>query len=90
MGDLILTCYGSLSRNRRVGFELGQGRSLQEILAGMTMVAEGVGTTAALLALARDNRIELPITQQVHSILNLGNPPREAIRAIMERPLRRE
>ena len=90
MGDLILTCYGKLSRNRHVGFELGQGRTLEEILAGMKMVAEGVGTTAALLALARDNHIELPITQQVHSILHLGNPPREAIRAIMERPLRRE
>ena len=90
MGDLILTCYGAQSRNRRVGFELGQGRSLTEILAGMTMVAEGVGTTAALLALARENRIELPITQQVHSILHLGNSPREAIRAIMERPLKRE
>ena len=90
MGDLILTCYGAQSRNRRVGFELGQGRSLPEILAGMTMVAEGVGTTAALLALAKENHIELPITQQVHSILHLGNPPREAIRAIMERPLKRE
>jgi glycerol-3-phosphate dehydrogenase (NAD(P)+) len=90
MGDLILTCYGAQSRNRRVGFELGQGRSLAEILAGMTMVAEGVGTTAALLALAKENRIELPITQQVHSILHLGNSPREAIRAIMERPLKRE
>jgi glycerol-3-phosphate dehydrogenase (NAD(P)+) len=90
MGDLILTCYGAQSRNRRVGFELGQGRSLPEILAGMTMVAEGVGTTAALLALARENHLELPITQQVHSILHLGNSPREAIRAIMERPLKRE
>jgi len=90
MGDLILTCYGNLSRNRYVGFELGQGRSLQEILTGMTMVAEGVGTTAALLSLARENRLELPISEQVHSILHLGNPPREAIRAIMERPLRRE
>ena len=90
MGDLILTCYGAQSRNRRVGFELGQGRSLQQILAGMTMVAEGVGTTTALLALAKENRIELPITQQVHSILHLGNSPREAIRAIMERPLKRE
>ena len=90
MGDLILTCYGAQSRNRRVGFELGQGRSLAEILAGMTMVAEGVGTTTALLALARENRLELPITQQVHSILHLGNSPREAIRAIMERPLKRE
>jgi glycerol-3-phosphate dehydrogenase (NAD(P)+) len=90
MGDLILTCYGAQSRNRRVGFELGQGRSLAEILAGMTMVAEGVGTTAALLALARENRLELPITQQVHSILHLENSPREAIRAIMERPLKKE
>jgi glycerol-3-phosphate dehydrogenase (NAD(P)+) len=90
MGDLILTCYGAQSRNRRVGFELGQGRSLPEILAGMTMVAEGVGTTAALLALAKENRIELPVTQQVHSILHLGNSAREAIRAIMERPLKRE
>jgi len=90
MGDLILTCYGAQSRNRRVGFELGQGRSLTDILTSMTMVAEGVGTTAALLALAKENRIELPITQQVHSILHLGNSPREAIRAIMERPLKRE
>jgi glycerol-3-phosphate dehydrogenase (NAD(P)+) len=56
----------------------------------MKMVAEGVGTTTALLALARDNRIDLPITQQVHSILHLGNAPRDAIRAIMERPLRPE
>jgi glycerol-3-phosphate dehydrogenase (NAD(P)+) len=90
MGDLILTCYGTQSRNRRVGFELGQGRSLQQILSGMTMVAEGVGTTAALLALAKENHLELPITQQVHSILHLSNSPREAIRAIMERPLKRE
>jgi glycerol-3-phosphate dehydrogenase (NAD(P)+) len=90
LGDLTLTCHGALSRNRRVGFELGQGRLLQEILTGMSMVAEGVGTTAALLALARDNHIDLPITQQVHSILHLGNSPRDAIRAIMERPLRPE
>src|SRR6267143_1493111 len=82
MGDLILTCYGTQSRNRHVGFELGQGRSLTEILAGMTMVAEGVGTTAALLALARENRIELPITQQVHSILHLGIPPRPLLKSM--------
>ena len=62
---------------------------MQEILAGMSMIAEGVGTTAALLALARENHIELPITQQVHSILHLGNPPREAIRVIMKGRLRR-
>jgi glycerol-3-phosphate dehydrogenase (NAD(P)+) len=90
LGDLVLTCTGSLSRNRHVGFELGRGRALADILAGMNMIAEGVGTTAALLALARDYRIELPITEQVHSILQLGNSPQDAIRAIMERPLKRE
>jgi glycerol-3-phosphate dehydrogenase (NAD(P)+) len=90
LGDLVLTCHGALSRNRHVGFELGRGRSLQEILAGMNMVAEGVGTAEALLGLARDRNIDLPITQQVHSILHLGNSPRDAIRAIMERPLKPE
>ena len=90
LGDLVLTCTGTLSRNRHVGFELGRGRALHEILAEMNMVAEGVGTAAALLALAREHRIELPITEQVHSILNLGNAPQDAIRAIMDRPLKRE
>jgi glycerol-3-phosphate dehydrogenase (NAD(P)+) len=90
LGDLILTCTGSLSRNRHVGIELGKGRSLAEILAGMHMVAEGVGTTAALLALARESRIELPITEQVDAILHHGKPAREAIRDIMDRPLKRE
>jgi glycerol-3-phosphate dehydrogenase (NAD(P)+) len=90
LGDLVLTCNGTLSRNRHVGFELGRGRSLEEILKGMNMVAEGVGTAEALLALAQQQHIELPITEQVHSILHLGNSPRDAIRAIMERPLKKE
>jgi len=90
LGDLVLTCHGALSRNRHVGFELGRGRALQEILDEMSGVAEGVGTTTALLGLARDRNIELPITEQVHSILHLGNSPQDAIRAIMERPLKRE
>jgi glycerol-3-phosphate dehydrogenase (NAD(P)+) len=90
LGDLVLTCTGALSRNRSVGVELGKGRPLAEILTGMRMVAEGVGTTAALLALAREAGIELPITEQVDAILNQGKPPREAIRGIMERPVRRE
>lgn len=90
LGDLVLTCTGTLSRNRHVGVELGRGRSLSEILSGMDSVAEGVGTAATLLALARQHGIELPITEQVNSILNLGNSPKDAIRAIMERPLRRE
>jgi glycerol-3-phosphate dehydrogenase (NAD(P)+) len=90
LGDLVLTCHGTLSRNRHVGFELGRGRSLPDILGEMKMVAEGVGTAEALLSLAREKNIELPIAEQVHSILQLGNSPRDAIRAIMERPLRPE
>lgn len=90
LGDLVLTCTGSLSRNRRVGVELGKGRSLAEILEGMKMVAEGVGTAGALLALAHETGIELPITEQVDAILHKGRSPRDAIRSIMERPLKRE
>jgi glycerol-3-phosphate dehydrogenase (NAD(P)+) len=90
LGDLVLTCHGTLSRNRHVGFELGRGRALKEILQAMNMVAEGVGTAEALLSLAREHHIELPITEQVHSILNLGNSPQDAIRAIMERPPKSE
>jgi len=90
LGDLVLTCTGALSRNRHVGIELGKGRPLREILAGMRMVAEGVDTAAPLLALAREHHIELPITEQVEAILHLGKPPAEAIREVMERPLKRE
>jgi glycerol-3-phosphate dehydrogenase (NAD(P)+) len=90
LGDLVLTCTGSLSRNRSVGVELGKGRSLPEIMSGMHGVAEGVGTAAALLALARENHIDLPITEQVDAILNHGKSPRGAIREIMERPQKRE
>jgi len=90
LGDLVLTCTGALSHNRHVGIELGKGRALAEILEGMKMVAEGVGTAGALLALARDAGIELPITEQVDAILHHGRSPRDAIRSIMERPLKRE
>jgi glycerol-3-phosphate dehydrogenase (NAD(P)+) len=90
LGDLVLTCVGALSRNRQVGIELGKGRSLAEVLGGMRMVAEGVGTAAALLALAAENNIELPITAQVEAILHHGESPRIAMREIMERPQRKE
>jgi glycerol-3-phosphate dehydrogenase (NAD(P)+) len=90
LGDLVLTCTGALSRNRHVGIELGKGRALAEILAETRMVAEGVGTAAALLALARESRIEMPITEQVDAILHQEKSPREAIREIMDRPLKRE
>jgi glycerol-3-phosphate dehydrogenase (NAD(P)+) len=90
LGDLVLTCTGSLSRNRHVGVEIGKGRQLPEILANMRMVAEGVDTAAPLLALARENGIEMPITEQVDAILHRGKSAKEAIREIMERPLKRE
>jgi glycerol-3-phosphate dehydrogenase (NAD(P)+) len=90
LGDLVLTCTGTLSRNRHVGIELGKGRRLPEILAQMRMVAEGVETAAPLLALAREHGIDMPITEQVDAILHRGKAPKEAIREIMDRPLKRE
>jgi glycerol-3-phosphate dehydrogenase (NAD(P)+) len=90
LGDLVLTCTGALSRNRQLGIELGKGRQLAEILSGTRMVAEGVGTAGALLALASDHHIELPITAQVEAILHRGKSPRGAMLEIMERPQKRE
>lgn len=91
VGDLVLTCTGSLSRNRTVGQELGRGRTLPEILAGLDgKVAEGVLTTRAALGLARRQRIEMPITEQMELILDEGKDPREAIRDLMLRPGREE
>ncbi len=90
MGDLVLTCTGALSRNRTVGVELGKGRPLSEILGSMRMVAEGVGTTAAAVELARKVRVEMPITEQMHAVLYQGRAPRDAIRELMERRLKHE
>jgi glycerol-3-phosphate dehydrogenase (NAD(P)+) len=90
-GDLVLTCTGSLSRNRTVGEALGQGRKLPEILSSLGgKVAEGVLTTHAALGLARENGIEMPITEQMELILNQGKGPREAIRDLMLRPGKHE
>jgi glycerol-3-phosphate dehydrogenase (NAD(P)+) len=90
MGDLVLTCTGDLSRNRSVGVELGKGRKLAEIISPMRMVAEGVKTTKATVALAARHGVEMPITQQVHRILEGQTSPREAIRELMERTLKEE
>jgi glycerol-3-phosphate dehydrogenase (NAD(P)+) len=90
MGDLVLTCTGDLSRNRAVGVELGKGRSLSEIIASTHTVAEGVKTTAATVQLARRFGIEMPITHQVHQILQGKTSPRDAIRELMERTLKNE
>ncbi len=90
LGDLVLTATGTLSRNRSVGVELGKGRKLAEILSRMRMVAEGVGTTSATLALARKHNVDMPITEQMHAVLHEGRAPSAAIRELMERPLTKE
>ena len=91
VGDLVLTCTGSLSRNRTVGHALGEGRKLPEILESLGgKVAEGVLTTHAALGLARKYNIEMPITEQMEMILTKGKDPREAIKDLMLRPGRDE
>lgn len=91
LGDLVLTCTGSLSRNRSVGIELGRGRHLPDILAGMHgKVAEGIRSTSAALHLAARYDVEMPITQQVDAILHGNKAPRDAIRDLMSRPGRDE
>ena len=90
LGDLVLTCTGELSRNRSVGMELAKGRKLAEIVSSMAMIAEGVETTSAAVELARKFNVDLPITQQMESILKGLRSPREAIRELMERTLKNE
>jgi glycerol-3-phosphate dehydrogenase (NAD(P)+) len=86
LGDLVLTCTGGLSRNHSVGVELGRGRKLPEIVADMHgMVAEGIFTTTAAVGLAQAHEVEMPITEQMHSILHHGKSPREAIQELMTR-----
>jgi glycerol-3-phosphate dehydrogenase (NAD(P)+) len=90
LGDLVLTCTGNLSRNRRVGIELGKGRTLPEILSGMKMVAEGVKTTGVALALGQRYGIELPIATQMAAVLDGRTDVRSAVEALMVRPQRAE
>jgi glycerol-3-phosphate dehydrogenase (NAD(P)+) len=90
MGDLVLTCTGALSRNRFVGLAIGQGRRLTEILAEMTMVAEGVKTSQSARDLARSLKVEMPITEQVYLTLYQDKDPRQAVLDLMSRDLRDE
>jgi glycerol-3-phosphate dehydrogenase (NAD(P)+) len=90
LGDLVLTCTGSLSRNRHVGIELAHGRPLGEILAGMKMIAEGVNTTTAAVALGARYGVELPITTQMAAVLQGRSDVRTAIDALMVRRQRSE
>ena len=90
LGDLVLTCTGELSRNRQVGIELARGRRLEEIVGSMRMVAEGVKTTTATVALAAKLNVEMPVAQQVDRLLKSKVSPRDAIRTLMERSLKEE
>jgi glycerol-3-phosphate dehydrogenase (NAD(P)+) len=90
LGDLVLTCTGSLSRNRYVGQDLGRGRALEDVLAGMREVAEGVRTTRAIRLLAARRGVEMPITEEVHAVLYEGKSARAAVESLMSRPLKDE
>jgi len=90
LGDLVLTCTGDLSRNRRVGLDLARGKTLDEIVASTPMIAEGVETCASAVALGKKFSVELPIIMQMERVLHHGKPPREAIRDLMDRSLKGE
>lgn len=90
LGDLVLTCTGDLSRNRRVGIELGRGRPLPDVLSGIRMVAEGVRTTGAALALGERHGIELPIAAQMAAVLEGRSSPIVAVESLMGRRQRPE
>ena len=90
MGDLVLTCTGDLSRNRRVGIGLGQGKLLPQILEEMGQVAEGVKTTLSAKELSDKVGVEMPITQEVYRILYEDKPVREVVLSLMRRSLKRE
>lgn len=85
MGDLVLTCTGSLSRNRTVGTRLGQGERLDDILSDMKAVAEGVKTAESVHELSRRHGVEMPIAEQVYAIVHEGRSPAEAVQALMLR-----
>lgn len=90
LGDLVLTCTGAASRNHHLGIELGQGRALPDILAGMRMVAEGVNSAEAILALGAAHGVELPIAAQMSDVLNGRTHPLAATEALMLRPQKSE
>jgi len=90
MGDLVATCTSTQSRNRTVGVELGKGRNLDDIVADMKMVAEGVKSTAAVLELAQRHRVEMPIAEQVGAVLYEGKHAEDLVTALMLREAKAE
>ena len=90
IGDLVLTCTGTLSRNYTVGFKLGQGQSLEDILANMSMVAEGVATSESAYELSRKHKVEMPIVEQIYEVIRKGMKPVDAVKELMTRSLKSE
>jgi glycerol-3-phosphate dehydrogenase (NAD(P)+) len=90
IGDLMLTCTGDLSRNRQVGLEIGRGRKVDEVLGGLTQVAEGVRTTQSTYELASKLGVEMPITEETYAVLYEGKDPKEAVQDLARRQLRSE
>ena len=90
LGDLVLTCTGDLSRNRSVGVALAEGRTLDEIVGSMRMVAEGIKTTNAVVDLAKQRSVEMPIAFRMYDMLHYGVAPQAAIQQLMERSLKEE
>jgi glycerol-3-phosphate dehydrogenase (NAD(P)+) len=90
IGDLVLTCTGTLSRNYTVGFKLGQGESLEDILAGMSMVAEGVATSESAYELSRKHKVEMPIVEQIYEVIRNDKKPVDAVKELMTRSLKSE
>ncbi len=85
MGDLVATCISGLSRNRHVGFQLGQGRSLDEIIEEMSMVAEGVKTCGVVMELAKEYNVDMPITSEVYKVIQNGNTVIDAFKGLLRR-----
>jgi glycerol-3-phosphate dehydrogenase (NAD(P)+) len=90
MGDLVLSCTGGLSRNRRIGVELARGRSLEEILGSTSMVAEGVRNSLAVARIAERRGVQMPITEQMVEVLHRGKSPRDVVHDLMTRELKSE
>jgi glycerol-3-phosphate dehydrogenase (NAD(P)+) len=90
LGDLVLTCAGDLSRNRKVGIQIAQRKSVQEITQGTRMVAEGVRNTRSVYMLARSLGAEMPIVEQMYKVIHEGKKPAEAVRDLMQRSLKPE
>jgi glycerol-3-phosphate dehydrogenase (NAD(P)+) len=90
LGDLVLTCTGDQSRNRTVGLRLGRGEKLEDIVASMKEVAEGVHNTRSVRELAASVGVEMPITEQMYELIYEKKPPRQVVSELMTRSLRRE